>query len=62
MQIQDQLGGMDMSTISLTAIPAGIETRSNDYAFKAIVAFCCVGLFVSFALMAYGIELNAGPM
>jgi len=48
-----------MSTIS-TAISADIETQSSDYAFRAIVSFCCMGLFASFALMTYGIDLRAG--
>ncbi|HEX9213647.1 MAG TPA: hypothetical protein VF901_24300 [Bradyrhizobium sp.] len=51
-----------MSMISLTAIPAGVETRSSDYSFKAIIVFCCMGLFASFSLMAQGVDLSAGLM
>ncbi|WP_198024668.1 hypothetical protein [Bradyrhizobium sp. Cp5.3] len=51
-----------MSMISLAAIPAGVETRSGDYSFKAVVLFCCAGLLASFNLMAQGIDLSAGLM
>ena len=48
--------------ISLADIPAVINTQSSDYSFKAILVFCCAGLFASFSLMAQGIDLSAGPM
>jgi hypothetical protein len=53
---------MNMSMISLTAIPAGLETQAGDYSFKTIIAFCCVGLFASFSLMAQGFDLSVGLM
>ena len=49
-----------MSMISLAAIPAGVETQSSDYSFKAIIVFCCMGLVASFGVMARGIDLSAG--
>jgi hypothetical protein len=51
---------MDMSMISLAAMPAAVETHSSDYSFKAIIVFCCMGLFASFTLMAHGVDLSAG--
>jgi hypothetical protein len=51
---------MNMSMISLAAMPAAVETRFADSAFKTIVLFCCVGLVASFGLMARGIDLSAG--
>lgn len=51
-----------MSMISLAAISVGIEAQPSDYSFKAIVAFCCVGLVASFAVMAQGVDLSAGLM
>ena len=51
-----------MSMISLAEMPAVVQTRSNDYSFKAIVVFCCLGLIASFSLMAHGIDLSAGLM
>ena len=62
MQFRINKGGMNMSMISLTAIPAGVETQSSDYSFKAIIAFCCMGLLASFSLMAHGVDLSAGLM
>ncbi|WP_201724271.1 hypothetical protein [Bradyrhizobium centrolobii] len=50
-----------MSMISL-AIPAGVETHSSAYSFKAIILFCCAGLLASFSLMARGIDLSVGLM
>ncbi|MGL9617615.1 hypothetical protein QRQ56_06410 [Bradyrhizobium sp. U531] len=49
-----------MSMISLTAVPAAVETRFADLTFKTILAFCCTGLVASFGLMARGIDLSAG--
>jgi len=51
-----------MSMISLAEMPAATQTRSNDYSFKAIVIFCCLGLIASFSLMAQGVDLSAGLM
>ena len=51
-----------MSMISLAAMPAAVETRIADSAFKIIVLFCGVGLVASFGLMARGIDLSAGLM
>jgi hypothetical protein len=51
-----------MSMISIASMPVGVESRSADYSFKTIVLFCCVGLVVSFSLMARGIDLSAGLM
>ena len=62
MQFRINKGGMNMSMISLTAIPAAVETQSGDYSFKAIIAFCCMGLLASFSLMAHGVDLSAGLM
>ncbi|MBW7964974.1 hypothetical protein [Bradyrhizobium sp. BR 10261] len=53
---------MTMSMISLAEMPAAIQTRSNDYSFKAIAIFCCLGLIASFSLMAQGVDLSAGLM
>ncbi|SFU77369.1 hypothetical protein SAMN05192541_104445 [Bradyrhizobium arachidis] len=55
-------GGMNMSMISLAAMPAAVETRIADSAFKTVVLFCCMGLVASFCLMARGIDLSAGLM
>jgi hypothetical protein len=62
MQFRSTKGGMNMSMISLTANSAGLETQASDYSFKTIIAFCCVGLFASFSLMARGVDLSAGLM
>jgi hypothetical protein len=51
-----------MSMVSMAEIPAVIDTQSSDYSFKAIIIFCCAGLFASFSLMAQGIDLSAGLM
>jgi hypothetical protein len=51
---------MNMSMISLAAMPATVETQSGDHSFKAIIVFCCLGLVASFSLMAHGIDLSAG--
>lgn len=53
-------GGMNMSMISLAAMPAAVETRFADSSFKTILLFCCVGMVASLALMAHGIDLGAG--
>ena len=39
-----------------------IEARSADNSLKTILLVCCIGLVVSFALMAHGIDLGAGLM
>lgn len=62
MQFRTNKGGMNMSMISITAIPASVETQSSDYSLKAIIVFCCIGLVASFSLMAHGIDLSAGLM
>jgi hypothetical protein len=51
---------MNMSMISLAAMPAAVEMRSADSAFKTILLFCCAGFIASFGLMARGIDLGAG--
>jgi len=53
---------MSMSMISLAAMPAAVETRIADSAFKTILLFCCAGFVASFGLMAHGIDLGAGLM
>jgi hypothetical protein len=53
---------MNMSMISLVAMPAAAETRLADSTFKVILLFCCTGLVASFGLMARGIDLSAGLM
>ena len=53
-------GGMNMSMISLAAMPAVVETRFADSSFKTILLFCCAGMVASFGLMARGIDLGAG--
>lgn len=53
---------MNMSTISLAAMPAAVETRLADSSFKTILLFCCTGLVASFGLMAHGIDLGARLM
>jgi len=53
---------MNMSMVSLAAMPAVVETRFADSAFKTIFLFCCVGLVASFGLMSRGIDLSAGLM
>jgi len=62
MQFRINRGGMNMSMISLAAMPAVVETRIADSSFKIILLFCCVGLVASFGLMARGIDLSAGLM
>jgi hypothetical protein len=62
MQFRVKKGGTDMSMISLAAVPPRIEARSADNSFKTILLVCCIGLVVSFALMAHGIDLGAGLM
>lgn len=62
MQFRINKGGLNMSVISLAAMPAGVETHSTDHSFKAIVLFCCAGLLASFSIMAHGIDLSAGLM
>ncbi len=51
-----------MSMISIAEVPAAVQTPSIDNSFKAIIAFCCLGLLASFSLMARGIDLSAGLM
>jgi hypothetical protein len=53
---------MNMSMISLAAMPAAVETRLADFSFKTILLFSCTGLVASFGLMARGIDLSAGLM
>jgi len=53
---------MNMSMISLAAMPAAVETRFVESSFKTILLFCCAGLVASFGLMARGIDLSAGLM
>jgi hypothetical protein len=53
---------MNMSMISLAAMPVGAEARFADSSFKTILLFCCMGLVASFGLMAHGIDLAAGLM
>jgi hypothetical protein len=56
---------MNMSMISIAAMPATIEARLADSSFssfKTILLFCCAGLVASFGLMARGIDLSAGLM
>ena len=53
---------MNMSMISLTAMPAAVETGLGDSSFKTILLICCAGLAASFSLMARGIDLGAGLM
>lgn len=62
MQFRGNTGGMNMSMISLAAIPAAVETHFADSSFKTILLFCCTGLVASFGLMAHGIDLGAGLM
>ena len=47
-----------MSMISLTEIPAAIDTRSADYDFKTILILSCIGLIASFSMMAAGVDLS----
>lgn len=53
---------MNMSMISIAAMPVVVETRFADSSFKTILLFCCTGLVASFGLMAHGIDLGAGLM
>jgi hypothetical protein len=53
---------MNMSMISLAALPAAVETRFAEQSFKAILLLCCTGLVASFGLMARGIDLGSGLM
>ena len=62
MQFKINKGAMNMSMISIAAMPAVVETRFADSPFKTILLFCCTGLVASFGLMAYGIDLSAGLM
>lgn len=59
MQFRVNKGGMNMSMISLAAMPAAVETRIADSSFKIILLFCCVGLVASLGVMARGIDLGA---
>ena len=45
-----------MSVISIVRVP---EAAAEDQSFKTIVLFSCIGLFVSFCLMAGGIDLGS---
>ena len=49
-----------MSMISVAADSMSLEAGSADFSWKAVVLFCCVGLVVSFELMARGVDLTAG--
>ncbi|MDE5447168.1 hypothetical protein GWG65_38870 [Bradyrhizobium sp. CSA207] len=55
---------MNMSMISLAAMPVAVETRLEmrlgDSSFKTILLICCAGLAASFGLMAHGVDLGAG--
>lgn len=51
---------MNMSMISLAAMPAAVETRFANSSFKTILLFCCVGVVASLGLMAHGIDVGAG--
>jgi hypothetical protein len=62
MQFRINKGAMNMSMISIAAMPAVVETRFADSSFKTILLFCCTGLVASFGLMAHGIDLGAGLM
>ena len=62
MQFRINKGAMNMSMISIAAMPAVGGTRFADSSFKTILLFCCTGLVVSFGLMAHGIDLGAGLM
>jgi len=62
MQFRINKGGMNMSMISIAEVPAAVQTPSIDNSFKAILAFCCLGLLASFSLMAHGVDLSAGLM
>ena len=39
-----------------------ISMMASDRAFKAISALSCSGLALSFALMAFGMDLNIGAI
>ena len=45
-----------MSVISIVSVT---EAAAEDQSFKTIVLFSCIGLFVSFCLMAGGIDLGS---
>ena len=62
MQFRINKGAMNMSMISIAAMPAVVETRFADSSFKTILLFCCMGLVAAFGLMAHGIDLGAGLM
>jgi hypothetical protein len=62
MQFRINKGAMNMSMISIAAVPAVVEARFADSSFKTILLFCCTGLVASFGLMVYGIDLSAGLM
>jgi hypothetical protein len=62
MQFRVNKGAMNMSMMSIAAMPAVVETRFADSSFKTILLFCCTGLVASFGLMASGIDLSAGLM
>jgi hypothetical protein len=51
---------MNMSMISLAAMPTIAETRFSNSSFKTILLLSCAGLLASFGLMARGIDLSAG--
>jgi len=51
---------MNMSMLSLAAMPVAAETRFANSSFKTILLFCCAGLLASLGLMARGIDIGAG--
>jgi hypothetical protein len=59
MQFRINKGGMNMSMMSLAAMPAAVQSRSSESSFKIILLFCCAGLVASLGVMARGIDLGA---
>jgi hypothetical protein len=59
MQFRIKTGGMNMSMLSLAAMPVAAETRFANSSFKTILLFCCAGLLASLGLMARGIDIGA---
>ena len=57
-EFRDNNRGMIMSMISITEMPAAIDTRAADYNFKTILILSCIGLVASFGMMAAGVDLS----
>jgi len=53
------MGPGDAMTTSAVASRHSVSPRIDDRSSKNIALFCCVGLVLSFCLMAAGLDLSA---